>query len=235
MGLEMRDTAVMIVHGIQGSPRLFDWIAEGLAGQVEVYNLLLPGHGGMVLDFCRSGMGEWKDFVEKRALELRKKHGRLIYVGHSMGCLLGLEAALKYPGLFDCMFFLGCPLQIRFTWRYAKYGFLAACPWETEDPYVLAARLGNSVHAKTPMAYLLAAPQFLQLFLEIGSLKRRLRDIGVPVYVWQMEDDEIVSPGALDALDCIKMLRTEILPGCGHNYFTDAAKERVLQEIESYL
>lgn len=228
---QIRDTLVIIVHGIQGSPGLYDWLEQYAAARADVQNLLLPGHGGCVGDFIRSGMAQWLSFVEEAALAARARYRRVVYVGHSMGCLLGLEAALKHPGIFDSMILLACPLRVKFTWRYFKYNFLAACPWPSSDIYVNAARKGNSVSSRTPLGYLAAAPQFVQLLREISALRRRLTPPGIPVTAFFGEIDEIVSPRAPQELRRIGA-DVRILPGCSHNYFPESARDSILHALQ---
>ena len=56
--------AVLFIHGIVGTPRFWDDYAEALSPDWSVVNLLLPGHGGTVLDFGRVRKGEWLAAVE---------------------------------------------------------------------------------------------------------------------------------------------------------------------------
>ena len=44
----MMGTAVLCVHGIQGSPTQFDWVLDALPEDYHGESILLPGHGGDV-------------------------------------------------------------------------------------------------------------------------------------------------------------------------------------------
>lgn len=227
----MQDSAVLIIHGIQGHPRLYSWLEDGIYGQAAVYNLLLPGHGQDVRAFLKSGMRDWQESVDAKALELRKEYRRVIYVGHSMGCLLGLSAATAHPGIFDGMILLACPLRVQMTWRYIKHNFLAALRKEGGDRFVRAARLGNGVHLKSPLEFLLCGRQFAQLLAKIWRVRRELKDPGVPVTAYQMELDEIVGEESIECFRGMENVRTAVLPDCGHNYFTGEAKAQMLEEL----
>ncbi|MBQ8506782.1 MAG: alpha/beta fold hydrolase [Clostridia bacterium] len=231
----MQDTAVLIIHGIQGHSRLLKWLEDGLGGRAAVYNLLLPGHGQDVRAFLKADMRMWQEFVDARALELRRRYRRVIYVGHSMGCLLGLSAAMAHPGIFDGMILLACPLRVRMTWRYIKYNFLAALRREGGDAFVQAARLGNGVHPKSPLEYLLCGRQFAQLLVKVRRVRREIKDPGIPLLAFQPELDEIVSPRSLEGFREMENARTAMLPGCGHNYYTDAAKAEILAKTREML
>jgi len=224
-------TAVMIIHGIQGHSRLFRWLENGLSGRADVYNLLLPGHGDDVRAFLKSDMRMWQDFATERAEELRGRYERVIYAGHSMGCLLGLDAAMAHPGIFDGMLLIACPLRVRMTWRYISCNFLAACKNVAKDRFVQAARLGNGVNPKSPLEYLLCGRQFAQLLKKVRGVRRGLVNPGVPVTVFQPELDEIVSRRTLESFDGMENVKKIILLDCGHNCFTDEAKEQILEEM----
>ena len=43
------DTIVVFVHGIQGSPRQFNYIASNVPKHIDYMCVLLPGHGKTIL------------------------------------------------------------------------------------------------------------------------------------------------------------------------------------------
>ncbi len=157
-------TACLFVHGIQGSPAQFCFLIERLPEDIRVRNLLLPGHGADVKAFRRSGQEQWLAAVRQAAEELRRQCARLIFVGHSMGCLLGLEIEHEHPGTFAEMVLLCCPFYVRPTARYFRNNLLASRPGrENDDVYVRAAREANSVTASHPAQYLTCAHSYLEL------------------------------------------------------------------------
>ena len=99
-------TGVLMVHGIQGSPKQFSFLAQSLPENVMTNCLLLPGHGEGVAQFKHSGQESWLSALVNAAKDMRQKCRRLVFVGHSMGCLLGLIAEKKNPGLFDHLILL---------------------------------------------------------------------------------------------------------------------------------
>ena len=50
------ENAVLFVHGIVSTPRMFDDFVALVPQTWSVHNLLLPGHGGTVQDFGRLSM-----------------------------------------------------------------------------------------------------------------------------------------------------------------------------------
>ena len=57
--VEDSDTAVLMIHGIAGSPAHFRDLIPVIPADWSVYNILLDGHGGTVSDFSRTSMKKW--------------------------------------------------------------------------------------------------------------------------------------------------------------------------------
>ena len=77
------DTAVLLIHGILGTPNHFADLIPLIPERWSVCNLLLDGHGGTVADFAATSMKKWKAQVEPQFCEIARKHERIIFVTHS--------------------------------------------------------------------------------------------------------------------------------------------------------
>lgn len=108
-------TVVVFVHGIQGSPSQFGWLMDVLPPETDFVNLLLPGHGRSVRAFRKAGKADWENTVSELVRLLSRTYRRIIWVGHSMGCLLGLHAARLMPDAFSALL-LNCPFILRPYW-----------------------------------------------------------------------------------------------------------------------
>lgn len=219
-------TAVLFVHGIQGSPRQFRFLAEALPPDVLVRAPLLPGHGGSVRPFLRSRAEDWLRCVRREALALHRQGARILYVGHSMGCLLGLLAARETEISFARQLFLCCPFRIRPTPRYVRNfirPLLSDRP--SDDPFVRASRAANSVHAAAPAGYLGCIPPYLELFRLMRRVGRQEPPAPDPVSFYFSALDEIVSPRSHAIAEGCPGASVRLLPGCGHNYFTHNARQ----------
>ncbi len=229
-------TAVLMVHGIQGGPGWFGFLDGRLPEGVRTRSLLLPGHGADVRAFRRSGREQWLDSVRRAAGEMRGQCGRLIFVGHSMGCLLGLEIERESPGTFAGMALLCCPFRIRPTLRYLRNNFLASRPErETDDAFVRAARAANSVSAAHPAEYLTCVHPYLELLRLMGTVRRDGAVPACPVRFLFSESDEIVSPRSVRFARERFGAEPVILPGCGHNYYSAEGKERAADAVKTLL
>ena len=57
--------AILCIHGFMGSPNQYRDIVPYIPENVSVYNMILDGHGGNVLDFGHASMKKWEENVEK--------------------------------------------------------------------------------------------------------------------------------------------------------------------------
>lgn len=227
------DTAVLFVHGIQGSPAQFRFLTERLEPEAAFYNLLLPGHGDSVATFRKSGAEEWQACVNEAARKLRSKYKRLIFVGHSMGCLLGLTALREENIRFDGMLLIACPLKLRFTFRYIKHNYLAMVMKNSANPFLKAAREANSVCAAHPWRFLSCVHPYLELLRLMKRTRRALQPLGCTALALHMERDEIVSARSLELLTHVCGIEGETCKECGHNYFTSDVREMMARRLEA--
>lgn len=225
------DTIVLCVHGIQGSPRQFQWLMECLPKQVDYMCVLLPGHGGTTYEFHSVGAHDWIDFIVDCYRELCAKYDRVIYIGHSMGCLLGIIVAEK-TGSSHPMLFLACPLRLYPTIRYFSNNLKAIRQGGDSDPYVSAAREANSVIAKHTWSYLFCLKPYRGLLRLIRTAKKALRQIpDLRVAVFHSEADEIVSAKSLRYFASLPNATSYSLPGCGHFYYTQEGQHQIKEKL----
>lgn len=225
------DTVVLCIHGIQGSPHQFDWIVSNLPDHIAIENLLLPGHGADVCSFRRSGMKVWQSFVDEKIRELGKRYENILFIGHSMGCLLGIDACIRLETRVRSLVLLACPLALRPSWRYVRNNFCAVASIRLDDPFVAAARTGNSVQAKSPLAYLSCLRPYLQLLLKMRAVRKQLSALKLPVLAIHSERDEIVSPRSLSYFEARPRAKTALAPASGHYLYSPAARMEILKAL----
>lgn len=218
---------VLLVHGIQGRPEQFRFLTDSIPKDTYVNCLLLPGHGAGVRDFRRSGKEEWSSAVSEAAEEMRAQCDRVIFVGHSMGCLLGILSANTEPGLFDGMLLLCCPFSVRMTLRY-PINNLRSVRKAPKDPYVRAVKEANSVSAACPLAYLTCIHPYAELLRLIRKVKNM--DLSaVPTHFIFSDRDEIVGPRSAAIAESNNARSVRTLSDCGHQYFPQTAKDEIVR------
>lgn len=230
------DTAVLLIHGIAGTPRHFDSFLTQVPEGYSVVNLLLPGHGGTPLDFAGASMAAWEERVHLAVRELAAEHGRIFIVAHSMGTLLALEQAVREPKIKG-LFLLAVPLRLRIRPQLAvnsakvffnRIGAEDVVARAARDCYGIA-RDRNLLH------YLGWIPRYLELFRKIREIRSLLPRLNTPGVAFQSAQDEMVSPKALRELEAVKSLAVSVLPDSTHYYYTSSDRRLLEAQLRQVL
>jgi carboxylesterase len=90
--------AALLIHGIASSPRELEGLGFDLHGAGMTVSIpRLPGHGTDGADFLRTGWRDWLRACTDAMLELSAGHEPVSLVGFSMGSLLALVLAARFP------------------------------------------------------------------------------------------------------------------------------------------
>ena len=107
------DRGVLCVHGFSGTPFEIRYLAEQLhAKGFSVKAPLLAGHGTKLEELDRITWPQWMDNVSQAFLELRQQCQSVAVVGQSLGGLLTLELATRFPDQIDALATLATPLWL---------------------------------------------------------------------------------------------------------------------------
>ncbi len=229
------DTAILFVHGIQGSPCQFHFLTDALPENVSYCNLLLPGHGGDHLSFRHSGFDEWQNAVTSAARYLKSRYKKVYYVGHSMGCLLGLRSVYRDGVNYDGMMLIACPMKLHFTFCYLKHNWLTVFIRNSNNVFLQASVEANSITAKYPWQYFSCVHPYIELMKLIKLVRSEFGDTGCRVIAMHMEKDEIVSRRSLDMLKFVENCDKFVYSGCGHNYFRQIAGEDIIRRLKELI
>lgn len=109
--------AVLLIHGFIATPADFGRLPHLLndAGWT-VYAPLLPGHGTDPRDFSKTTPDELIDFTKNAYINLRKKHKKVVVIGHSMGGALAVITAADSD--VDRLVLLAPYFKIAHQWYY---------------------------------------------------------------------------------------------------------------------
>jgi carboxylesterase len=107
---------VLCLHGMTGTPFEIRSVGEALAGSgysVEVP--MLAGHGGTLRDLAVTQWPDWLASAERAMDQLRQNVGGrpIAIVGFSMGGLLALRLAARYPERIAALVIMAAPLRMR--------------------------------------------------------------------------------------------------------------------------
>lgn len=230
---EGSDTAVLLVHGIFGSPNQFEDIARSLFAQgCSVMAILLPGHGGSAADFAKTKASAWQRAVGEAAAYLRQRYRRVFLLGHSMGGLLSLCEAAENGA--DGVILLSVPMRLKTSWKTIRISVnvLWGDPARDND-FLKSYRLAYSVERGSVWQYIRWTPRMAELARLIGKARRVLGRIQSPSLIIQSRRDETVSWKSARVLE--RGLRSAsavdvlMLEKSSHSYF-DPAEACVLRQ-----
>ena len=224
---------ILFVHGIQGTPKQFDFLIRQTTDDILCRNILLPGHGATTKEFRKANRQQWLSAVTNASLEMHEQCEHIVFVGHSMGCLLGLLVQQERE-LFSSMLLLCCPFRLHPTWHYFKNSLSAnMTKGKTGDPFVKAAWEANGVSAKYTISYLFCSHPYFELIKMIKNVRKQRLMIPKETVFCYSELDEIVSKRCIGYTRDILGAATKVMSGCGHNYFTPATKEELIDLLSA--
>jgi carboxylesterase len=91
-------TGCLLVHGFTGTPKEMRWMGEFLAAQgYTVLGIRLAGHATDPHDLPRTQWQDWLASVEDGIRLLQNTCEQIFIIGLSMGGVLALTAATRYP------------------------------------------------------------------------------------------------------------------------------------------
>ncbi|MBN1237445.1 MAG: alpha/beta fold hydrolase, partial [Gammaproteobacteria bacterium] len=209
---------VVLVHGFGISSSYFVPMIERLEPEFDVYAPDLPGHGrsaapprALGIVELADGLHEWLEAAGLPATSL---------VGHSMGCQVVVELAVRYPAAADRLVLIGPTLdaQARSILRAAPR-LLAGSGDERASMIGLIAR-----------DYLRMAPRLLAEFRAMQShrIEERLPRVAKPVLLVRGGNDRVAPQRWLDRLERLTPDAGQaVVPDAGHAVQYSAADRLV--------
>ena len=231
--VETSDTAVLMVHGIAGTPRHFDGVLAVLPENWTVYNILLAGHGGSAEDFAKTSMEAWRGQVREALGELCGKYEKVFVVAHSMGTLLTIDACAEYGERIDGILFLASPLKIGVKPSSVIYSLQAALGIEKENSRAALMKRDCGVElTKKLWVYLGWIPRYLELFSLVRKCRPLVKNIQSPCIAIQSKHDELVSRRAADYLRQNPKIKIYELEKSGHFGYVPEEQEFINQKLK---
>lgn len=227
-------TAVLLLHGIAGSPAHFRDLVPVIPGEFSVCGILLDGHGGQVADFSRSSMKKWKTQVQDTLADLLARHEKVVIVAHSMGTLFAIQAAIDHPDRIPGLFLLNVPTRPRVPLS-TVYTSLRVALGKLDRP-ADRAMYGETAMELTPKLwkYLGWAPRMLELLRECARVRKLLPALPVKTLCFQSRKDELVSIRSCQDLAHHPHITNTVLETSGHFVYSredTAYLQKKLQEL----
>lgn len=231
------DTAVLMIHGIVGTPAHFKELLPLIPEEWSVCNLLLDGHGKGVREFGATSMAKWKAQVSARLEELLADHQRVLIVAHSMGTLFALRAAIDDPERIAGLFLLNVPMRVHLPPRTIlaalKNAFGLVRPG---DKTAMAMKNDCSVRLNPYLwQYLSWIPRYVELLHEIGAVRKLLPQLSVPALAFHSRKDELVSNRAIKDLRGHPYIAVSVLPESGHFGYEEQDLQLLQTELKKQI
>lgn len=235
--VEDGDIAVLMIHGIVGTPAHFKDLMPLIPEEWSVCNLLLDGHGKGVREFASSSMAKWKTQVSARLEELLRNHRKVLIVAHSMGTLFAIRAAIRYPDRIAGLFLLNVPMRVHLppaTILAALKNALGRV--KPGDKTAMDMKNGCGVQL-TPYLwqYISWIPRYVELLREISDIRRLLPQLKVPALAFHSIKDELVSNRALKDLQGHSYIAVSVLPRSGHFGYAEQDLRLLQGELEKQI
>lgn len=208
--------AVLLIHGIAGSPGHFRDLVPVIPEEFSVYNILLDGHNGTVEDFAKTSMAKWKAQVTATLKDLFARHEKVVIIAHSMGTLFAIQAAIDHPDRIPRLFLLNVPtrpwvrLSTMVTSVKVAFGKL-------DDPKAQAMRSDTGIMLTPKLwKYLGWIPRMVELLQECARVREVLPQLRTPSLSFQSRMDELVSIRSCRDLEFHPFITNAVLEDSGH-------------------
>ena len=229
------DTAVLMIHGIVGTPEHFKDLMPLIPESWSIYNILLDGHGGEVEDFAHTSMAKWRCQVHRQLNRILATHRRVLIIAHSMGTLFAIREAIHRPEKIAGLFLLNVPLTPYVQPKTAAASFRIVTGKPRNNGATRAILSATGVHLSPKLwKYIGWPPRFLELLRECYRTIDRLPYLKTPTLCFQSRHDELVSMRGCKYLYAQPYITTTILESSGHFAYSKidtVLLQRKLKEI----
>ncbi len=216
-------SAIVFIHGINGTPRHFDRLTSIVPETISVYNLLLDGHGGDSLDFAHTSMKKWTQQVANYLAYICREHDNVALIAHSMGTLFATEAILLHHDRIRSAVFFAPPLKIApkpiVTVNSARIAFDFV---DTDNEILLA---GKNAYGIKPdrrfWHYIGWMPRYIELISYSRKIRKITQNVNVPTTVILSRKDELVSMNTAKYYRGNEAVNVLLLPDSTHFYYSD--------------
>ncbi|MGR6736314.1 alpha/beta hydrolase [Pseudomonas chlororaphis] len=244
------EVAVLLIHGLTGTPTELRRVAVGLAqAGCTVYVPTLAGHCGNNADLQATGWQDWYEGVRRTFVGIRQRHRQVFVGGLSMGAVMSMYLASEHPGQISGLLMYSTTLKYD-GWSINKLAFLTPllmkipfgvhiCSFEEKPPYGIKNKRLRAVVERQMKAGESSSAGLLtmegvtvrELHRMNAVVKKRMPSITTPALVLHSIEDDITSRWNADYVErklggpVVKVL----LDNCYHMITVDLQYRRVVE------
>lgn len=236
--------AALFVHGFAGAGTNFNRLPEEFAkAGWYVLVIRLPGHGTTPYDLEKVTANELESAVITAASDLKKKHARVVLIGHSMGGALSTIAASKVN--VDGLILGGAYFGVTYKWFY----LLPPEAWTRLSSYVIRwvykGKLFTQVNDESQLPHILSytwlPTKGSATLHEIGvraNKRETLRNVRCPVLMFHSHGDAAASPKAAER--AFRLMRNSSnrlvwTDRSNHHVFWDYDRDAILERSLAFI
>ncbi|APC17758.1 alpha/beta hydrolase [Pseudomonas frederiksbergensis] len=244
------EVAVLLIHGLTGTPTELRRVAIGLAKSgCTVYVPTLAGHCGDNADLQATGWQDWYEGVRKTFVGIRQRHEQVFVGGLSMGAVMSMYVASEHPGQVAGLLMYSTTLRYD-GWSINKLAFLTpllmkipfgvhVCSFEEKPPYgiknerlrAIVERQMKDGESSNAGLLTMEGVTVRELHRMNAVVKKRMPSIKTPALVLHSIEDDITSRWNADYVErnlggpVTKIL----LDNCYHMITVDLEYRRVVE------
>ncbi len=228
--LKGSNMAILFIHGILGSPRHFEKFVSAVKDKASIYNILLKGHGGSVLDFANASMDGWKNQVADVAKYLAEKYDNIYIVAHSMGTFFAIETAINYPDKVKGLLLMQTPLKIGV--KASAVVNTVKTLFDIEDEITAVYKTMNSINLSSHLwEYVDWLPRYVELFRESKRMRNVINSLETKTVIFQSVKDELVSIKSVDYIPKKENIKLNVLEKSAHFIYDENEWGCMQQEL----
>nr|WP_218626494.1 alpha/beta fold hydrolase [Pseudomonas sp. dw_358] len=212
--------AVLLIHGLTGTPTELRKVAQGLAKRgYSVYVPTLPGHCGDNADLQATRWTDWYAGVQRTFLDIRQQHEQVFVGGLSMGSVMSMYLAAQYPGQVAGLLLYSTTLRYdgwnmsfwaKFTHIFMAipFGvhickFVESSPYGIKNPRLRAIIEKQMKEGESDAAGLLmmSGISVRELHRLVAATKRGMPSVKTPALVLHSSEDDITSRWNADYIE----------------------------------
>jgi len=244
------EVAVLLIHGLTGTPTELRRVAMGLAKVgCTVYVPTLAGHCGNTADLEATGWQDWYESARKTFAGIRRKHEQVFVGGLSMGAVMSMLMAAEHPGQVAGLLMYSTTLRYD-GWNIPKVAVLTPllmkipfavhlCRFDEKPPYGIKDERLRAIVERQMKAgdsgdaglLTMSGTSVRELHRLNAVVKRHMPSIKVPALVLHSSEDDITSRWNADYVErklggpVTKIL----LDNCYHMITVDLQYRRVVE------
>lgn len=237
------NTVVIFIHGIRETPNQFEYLNRVISENgYSFLNLLLPGHGKTPQYFAKNGYKKWENYINENVNEMAKIYGNIVFVGHSMGCLLAINRYLTCKDKVRGIFCISIPIDIKVSFKGIINTLkvqLKLTKYENETIKIM--KKVHSTGNTNLFSFIIFLPRYLDLLYLSYKIKYNLKNIDIPIIYVQSFYDELVS--IISAVTIRRILRKKeigkdliiVLKDSGHFYYAPKDRDIIIKNMIKFL